>query len=91
MITSTLLLLMRSPATCAARLVSDWLSWTMIVIGWFLPSPQTSPLATASFQRETQYWSGTPKRAIGPVSGVTKPTLISRPVSAPALAVVVVR
>ena len=34
---------MRSPATCAARLESDWLSATLMVTGCFLPSPQTRP------------------------------------------------
>ena len=40
-------------------------------------------VATRLFQRSTQYLSGTPNEARGPVSGSTKPILISAPVSAP--------
>ena len=87
---STLSLLMRSPVTCAARLESDWLSLVTIVTGCFMPSPQTMPSPMASVARSTQYLSGTPNDARPPVCGVTKPILTSRPVSAPALTVVVV-
>ena len=86
---STWALLMRSPATCEARETSDWLSCTSILTGCFFPSPPTTPSPMYSSQRSTQYWSGRPKEASGPVSGVTKPILISSPISAPALTVVV--
>ena len=79
MMMSTPSLVMRSPATCAARLVSDWVSLTMILMGCFLPSPHSRPSLTAASHCLTQYWSGMPNEASGPVSGVTKPTLISRP------------
>jgi len=71
---STLVLLMRSPATCAARLESDVLSANSMVTGWFLPSPQTRPSAQYSLQRSAQYLSGTPNEAMAPVMGATKPS-----------------
>jgi len=46
-IRSTLVLLMRSPATWEARLVSDWLSTTCTSNMWFLPSPSTTPFAVS--------------------------------------------
>jgi hypothetical protein len=59
-------------------------------MGWFWPSPQTRPALANSFQRSTQYLSGTPKFASFPVIGLTKPILIARPASAAALTLVVV-
>src|ERR1700690_3625490 len=54
----------------------------MNVTGCFLPSPQTRPSPTASFQRSAQYPSGTPNVAIAPVCGDGNPILISRPIAA---------
>ena len=46
---SGLSLVMSSPVTSAARLLSDWLSLTIQVMGCFLPSAQTRPSPMASF------------------------------------------
>jgi len=46
------------------------------------------PSPADSFHRSTEYWSGTPNAASGPVTGVTKPSLTSLPVSAAAETVV---
>ena len=79
---STFALLIRSPATWEARDTSDWLSWTSMATACFLPSPPTMPSPMNAFHLSTQYVSGTPKDASGPVSGVTKPSLTSSPISA---------
>ena len=79
---STPSLLMRSPATVAARLVSDCESLVMISIGCVWPSPHLTPPLTAAFHCWTRNWSVSPNAASGPVSGVTKPTLMGRPVAA---------
>ena len=76
-------LVMRSPVTCAARLVSDWVSLTMKVMGCVWPSPHSRPSATAASHCLTHQASGMPNEASGPVSGVTKPILISRPPPSP--------
>ncbi len=83
---STPSVVIRSPATVAARLESDCESLTMKVTGCVTPSAVLMPSLTASFQRSTQYWSSAPNVASEPVSGVTKPILISRPVAAAAAA-----
>jgi hypothetical protein len=51
---STFSLRIRSPATWAALLVSDWLSFMRNLIGCLLPSPQSQPSATTSSQRSKQ-------------------------------------
>ena len=51
---STPSLVIRSPATVAARLESDCESRTMISTGWTTPSAVVMPSLTASFQRVTQ-------------------------------------
>ena len=79
---------MRSPATVAARLVSDWLSMSLKVMGCFLLSPKTSPSPTAAFHLSAMYLSGMAKSASGPVTGETMPILTSRPISAAAVTVV---
>ena len=72
-------LVMRSPVTVAARFVSDCVSLTMNLMGCVWPSPHLRPPATAASHCLTHQASGMPNEASGPVSGVTKPTLISRP------------
>ena len=76
-------LVMRSPVTCAARLVSDCVSLTMNLMGCVWPSPHSRPSATAASHCLTHQASGMPNEASGPVSGVTKPILISRPPPSP--------
>ena len=72
-------LVIRSPVTVAARLVSDCVSLTMNLIGWVWPSPHLRPSLTDASHCLTHQASGMPNEASGPVSGVTKPILISRP------------
>ena len=79
MTTSTPSLVMRSPVTVAARLVSDCVSLTRNLMGWVWPSPHFRPSLTAASHCLTHQASGMPNEASGPVSGVTKPILISRP------------
>ena len=88
-IMSILLFWMRSPATVAARLVSDWLSCISMLTGCFLPSPHRIPSGTAAFHLSRIHLSGMPKSAAGPVRGETVPNLSRRPVSAAADTVVV--
>ena len=86
---STLVFWMRSPATWLERFELDWLSSITVVILCILPSPHTTPSPITSLKCSRQYLSAAPKEANGPVSGPTKPSLISRPCSAAALTVVV--
>ena len=83
MMMSTPSLVMRSPVTWAARLVSDCVSFTMKVTGCTWPSPHSRPSATAASHCLTHHASGMPNEASGPVSGVTNPILISRPPPSP--------
>src|SRR5665647_944967 len=87
-IMSILSLLTRSPATWAARLVSDWLSRSKMLIGCFLPSPKTIPSPAAASHSSLIHESGIPNADAGPVSGETKPNLISLPISTAALTAV---
>ena len=80
---STPSLVMRSAATVAARFESDCESFMMMLMGWTWPSPHSEPSLTAAFHWSRQNWSGSPKAANGPVSGATKPILISRPSPSP--------
>ncbi len=77
--TSTPSLVIRSPATVAARLESDWESLTRISTGCDTPSAVVMPSLTVSVQRFTQYVSASPNAAKAPVCGETKPILIVRP------------
>ena len=54
---STLSLVIMSPATCAARLESDWVSAVMMVILCILPSPSTSPSPSAFWLRPSAHFS----------------------------------
>ena len=83
-IMSTPSLVMRSPATVAARFVSDCESRTRICTLCVSPSAVVRPSLTAAFHWSTQNLSASPNAASGPVSGATKPTLMSRPVGAAA-------
>ena len=85
---STPSLLMRSPATVAARFESDCESLMMMLIGCTAPSAVAMPSLTAAFHWSTQNWSASPNAASGPVSGETKPILISRPSPSLALSLV---
>src|SRR5450756_1886673 len=78
-ITSTPSLVMRSPATVAARFESDCESFMMNSIECVCPSPHLRPSLTEVFQCSTQKPSVSPNPASGPVSGETNPTLIVRP------------
>ncbi len=75
---------MSSPVTSAARLVSDWLSLTIQVIGCFLPSAPTRPSPIVSLACLRRKSSGSLRPANTPVVMVTQPILTSRPISTPA-------
>src|SRR5581483_8256942 len=62
-------------STFAACAGADWLSLLTIVTAYFLP-PTVSPDAKALRARPITYGSGSPKPAAGPVSGLTKPSVI---------------
>src|SRR5581483_11807448 len=72
---STFVPLISWPATFAACAGADWLSLLTIVTAYFLP-PTVSPDAKALRARPITYGSGSPKPAAGPVSGLTKPSVI---------------
>src|SRR5947208_13687568 len=74
-IRSTLLPLIRSPATFAACAGADWLSFVTICTAYLVP-PTVRPLAKALRASETTYGSGSPTPAAGPVSGLTNPIVI---------------
>src|SRR5581483_11348143 len=74
-IRSTFVLLMSWPATFAACAGADWLSLFTIFTAYFLPAT-VNPDANALRARPSTYGSGSPKPAAGPVSGLTKPSVI---------------
>ena len=78
-------LVTRSPATVAARFESDCESLMMISMGCDRPSPHMTPSLTAACHCSTSHWSVSPNAASGPVSGLTKPTLMARPSPASAV------
>ena len=81
--TSTPSLVMRSPATVAARFESDCESLMMISIGCVWPSPHLTPSLTAAFHCSTQHWSVSPNAASGPVSGADEADLDGAAVAEP--------
>ncbi len=89
MIMSTLLLRIRSPATCAEREAFDWVSSTWNSNLCSLPSPQTTPSLSVAVTVSTIHLSGLANEASAPVSGDRTPILMARPASAPAETVVV--
>ena len=86
---STLALKIRSPVTWATRSGFDCVSWFRISMGWFLPSPHTTPSLVAAWTTETIHLSGPPNEARAPVSGDRAPILMERPASTAAETVVV--
>ena len=69
-IRATLSLRIRSPATSPARFGLDWLSFTRICTGCFLP-PTVMPSLNACRIRSMTNLSASPNGASGPVCGVT--------------------
>jgi hypothetical protein len=69
-IRSTWSALIRSPATAAARLGSDWLSLVMISTGYDVP-PISRPPSSALRTPPRMKSSASPKPARGPVLGET--------------------
>ncbi len=70
-------------------MTSDWLSARLIWIMCFLPSPPMMPSGTAFMAKSTHQSSALANSASGPVLGETRPRMMSRPASGPALTVVV--
>lgn len=76
-IKSTLSLRTRLLATSAARLASDWLSFTVIDTSCFLPATVIPFLAKWSRTAAMTTEFASPNGASGPVSGLTKPILMA--------------